>query len=70
MRFAWSTATEVIIRGGFAMLEHPAEPRWDPQAPSIWRTQDFLQVNEALDGDLLYLDQCTVGAMARKPTGL
>ena len=27
----------VVASGGFALLEHPADPVWKPQAASIWK---------------------------------
>eukprot|EP00974_Lingulodinium_polyedra_P118778 11168565-Lingulodinium_polyedra.AAC.1 len=50
MRFAWSTARDVVIEGGFAIIEHPDLPTQTPLAATIWRTREIVQLPNALKG--------------------
>ena len=61
---------EAYASGAFAIVEHPGEPTWVPEAPSIWRSSFVLHLRDHLGADLLDFDQCSAGADSRKPTCL
>lgn len=70
LRFTWLFALMVAGRRGFALVEHPAEPVWEPRAASSWRLPEVGWITEQLGAVKHYLDQCSCGAEARKPTTL
>jgi len=61
---------EAYASGAFAIVEHPGEPTWVPEAPSIWRSSFVLHLRDHLGVGLLDFDQCSAGADSRKPTCL
>ena len=61
---------EAYASGAFAIVEHPGEPTWVPEAPSIWRSSFVRHLRDHLGADLLDFDQCSAGADSRKPTCL
>jgi len=61
---------EAHTSGAFAIVEHPGEPTWVPEAPSIWRSTFVRHLQHNLDADLVDFDQCSTGADSKKPTCL
>jgi len=61
---------EAFASGAFAVVEHPGEPTWVPEAPSIWRSSFIRHLKDHCQADMLDFDQCTAGADSRKPTCL
>ena len=56
-----------------AILEHPAKPRWHPQAqglPSIWDLPETQAILSKPGVGTTTFDQCVRGAEGRKPTTL
>ena len=61
---------EAFTASAFAIVEHPGEPTWVPEAPSIWRSSFVKHIKAQLGADCLDFDQCSAGADSRKPTCL
>jgi len=61
---------EAHTSGAFAIVEHPGEPTWVPEAPSIWRSTFINHFKVHLEADLVDFDQCATGADSKKPTCL
>jgi len=61
---------EAHTSGAFAIVEHPDEPTWVPEAPSIWRSTFVQHFKQHLGADLVNFDQCATGADSKKPTCL
>jgi len=61
---------EAHTSGAFAIVEHPDEPTWVPEAPSIWRSTFINHFKQHLAADLVNFDQCATGADSKKPTCL
>ena len=59
----------LVLRDGVYVLEHPADPNEDP-FPSVFATSQLLQFEERVGGGRGYLEQCALGGVTRKPTGL
>lgn len=59
---------QVVQHGGFALLEHPADPQEDPK-PSTWQSQLHKVYAYALPGTIpIRIDQWKFGASSVKPT--
>ena len=56
--------------GFVALMEHPAKAWWAPAAPSSWSLPEVQHLLTWGDVVLHTVDQCTLGAKSRKPTGL
>ena len=61
---------EAHTSGAFAIVEHPGEPTWVPEAPSIWRSTFVKHLQTHLAADCVDFDQCSTGADSKKPTCL
>jgi len=61
---------EAHTSGAFAIVEHPDEPTWVPEAPSIWRSSFIEHFKQHMRADLVNFDQCATGADSKKPTCL
>ena len=59
---------QVVKHGGFALLEHPADPQEDPK-PSTWQSRFHTVYAKALPGTTpIRIDQWKFGASSVKPT--
>ena len=61
---------ELVLTGGFALLEHPAEPCDGPLAASIWRLPLIRLLQELPNVELIRFCQGLMGAPSPKPTNL
>ena len=62
--------SELAVAGGVGFIEHPEEPHWVPQAPSIWRTVLLKRLQEVPVIKSHSFDQGEHGANAKAPTTL
>ncbi|CAK0805528.1 unnamed protein product, partial [Prorocentrum cordatum] len=57
-------------RGVPCIMEHPAIAPWRPQSTASWETPGPRWIRSLEAIDYLEIDQCCLGAEAKKPTGL
>ena len=57
-------------KGLAALMEHPAEPTWAPEAPSSWQLPEMRHAVARLGARAHYVDQCMTGAAYKKPSQL
>lgn len=62
-------AEAVAARGGGYLMEHPADPGQDPY-PSIWITDEVLEMERRVNGRRVHLHQCPFGGTCPKLTTL
>ena len=62
--------THLILSGGFAIVEHPAEPTWKPQAASIFRLAVTSWLKKAPGVQIVKVSQGIHGQISEKPTEL
>jgi len=56
------------ISGTAAAMEHPDIPKWIEGAPSSWKLEEFKYLDTLDCSDHVVVDQCMLGADARKAT--
>ena len=59
-----------LALGVSMVLEHPAEPIWQPDAPSSWHLPEMVALRGRPNVSFVQIDQCAFGQEARKPTAL
>ena len=61
---------DLVNTGGFALIEHPGEPKHRIRAPSIWRTPQVTWLLNAPAIQHINMNQGVHGQISKKPTGL
>ena len=72
VQFMIAFLVELMPLGLCGFLEHPAFPSWAwlKKPASIWSNKVIRQLTKLCCFSMTTFDQCTVGAIAKKPTGL
>ena len=70
LMIAFDFTLELMITGGFSMVEHPSEPRHNIRAPSIWRLPQYRWLKDAKCVDHIEFFQSKHGQVSKKPTTL
>ena len=72
MHFLVDILVHLALAGGCGFLEHPQHPKWaNPETTtSIWKLRPLKLLARLQCTTVVSFDQCTCGAVARKPTTL